>query len=208
MSVVRTPLDGVVRDAAGQPLTESVRVGVIPATRGGPPLRGPSTYVISDRDGTWRFEGLPPGRYYVGTNLFESPDDTPYRPYWHATAGRPAEPAVVAVSHDRPVHLELRIGPRFERTSLRGVVVDDAGAPVVHASVVLTDADSGRDYLFAAFAGEDGRFSVPAFRGRRYRIAALAPVGTAAGGPLPQSARQDAAEDSEIRIVMPRPAGR
>jgi hypothetical protein len=199
---LRTPLDGVVLDAAGRPLTEPVHVGVIPAApRAGPPSRGPATYVISGRDGTWRFEGLPPGRYYVGTNLFESPDDVPYQPYWHPVPGRPSAPAVVTIAHDRPVRLELRVGPRFERTELRGLVVDAAGAPVARATMLLTDVESRRDYLFAAFSSDDGRFSVPAVKGRAYQIVALTPD---VAGVLRRSAPQEITDDRrEVTIVIP-----
>jgi hypothetical protein len=200
---VRTPLDGVVLDAAGRPLTEPVHVGVIPAadSRAEPPDHGPATYVISGRDGAWRFDGLPPGRYYVGTNLFESPDNMPYQPYWHPVPGRPSEPAMVTIAHDHPVRLELRVGPRFERTELRGTVVDAAGAPVPLATMLLTDVESRRDYLFAAYADEDGRFSVPAVRGRAYQIVALAPDGAAG---LRRSVPQAVADDRrEVTIVIP-----
>ena len=199
---VRTPLDGVVLDSTGRPLTEPVRVGVIPAdSRARPPAHGPATYVISGRDGTWRFEGLPPGRYFVGTNLFESPDDTPYQAYWHPAPGRPSEPAMVTIAHDRPVRIELRVGPRFEPTALSGSVVNAAGAPVALATLMLTDVESRRDYLFAAFSGDDGRFSVPAVKGRAYQIVALAPDGA---GELRRSAPRTVADDGrEVTIVIP-----
>jgi hypothetical protein len=108
---------------------------------------------------------------------------------------------MVTIAHDHPVRLELRVGPRFERTELRGTVVDAAGAPVPLATMLLTDVESRRDYLFAAYADEDGRFSVPAVRGRAYQIVALAPDGAAG---LRRSVPQAVADDRrEVTIVIP-----
>jgi hypothetical protein len=67
--------------------------------------------------------------------------------------------------------------------------------------MLLTDVESRRDYLFAAFTGDDGRFSVPAVKGRAYQIVALAPDGA---GVLRRSAPQAVADDRrEVTIVIP-----
>ena len=159
--------------------------------------------MLSQPDGTWRFEALPPGRYYIGTNVFESPDDTVFQPWWHASPGRPAQPARVDVSHDRVTRLELRVGPLFERTALSGRVVDPGRNPVAHANVMLVDVDSAREYLFAAFTEADGRFTIPVVRGRTYRIAAASSVQPPSGEP-PHSAWHDVGDfGREVRLVIP-----
>jgi hypothetical protein len=206
---VRTPLVGFVRGSDGSPLTRPVRVGAVAAdSRGDPPARSRSAYVLSDLDGRWRFEGLPPGRYYIGTNLFESPDDTPFQEWWYGTAGAGSAPAVVTVSHDRQTALELRVGPLFERTTLGGIIVDAAGAPVAWANVMLTDLDSGREYLFAAFTEGDGRFAIPVVKGRRYRIGAAPSVNRRGGGAAVSSMQDVGDFAAEIRIAIPGPASR
>ena len=92
-------------------------------------------------------------------------------------AGRPQEPqrravAAVAPGRDRTIPPPARAAG----LAVDGVVIDEAGAPVAHAAVLLTEHDQVR-------SGDDGRFHIADVAPGIYNLNAYS--NTAAAGPLP-----------------------
>jgi 5-hydroxyisourate hydrolase-like protein (transthyretin family) len=195
-AVVTTPLAGIVRNQDGSPATKNVKVTVVRVDDSiAAPSRGQSTLSFTNADGTWKFQGLAPGRYRLGLNLFDPPDpDSPYPSVWYPNAQRAADARILELSDDRTEPVEFRAPKTIPRTVVQGIVLDPTGAPALNASVLLYDSEQPRSHVSNATTGADGRFSVPALERRRYRIQAS--HFTISSGTLFESELKDVPDDT------------
>jgi protocatechuate 3,4-dioxygenase beta subunit len=204
IAIAATPLSGIVRNADGSPVGPAVRVDVVSADDEARGLsQNRSTFTFTESDGTWEFEGLPPGRYRVGVNLFGPPTlASPYRPTWYPKSARAAEALVLEISDNSNTRVELQTPAPIPERSIDGVVLDASGVPVAEATVSLFDADRTIGAVAHARSGPDGRFTIRALQGRQYRVQA-----SSASGSFVLSATQDVprVDSSEpLRLVVER----
>jgi hypothetical protein len=73
------------------------------------PSKERSTFTDLDRDGTWSFEGLPPGEYLIGVGVqFKTRWDPIRMPFWYPAATRPEYAEIIRVGEGGAVRLALR----------------------------------------------------------------------------------------------------
>ncbi len=138
---------GVVRGRDGAPVPERRiafasaavgRSGIVPSAQ---------AQTATGADGTFAtVHAVPAGTYAI------------------VVADRKAEPARVAVDGTRTVvELDVVVAPRVHRTPLRGIVVDEAGAPVPRADVGIAGyhAHAGSTPENAVRTDETGAFTLP-----------------------------------------------
>jgi len=143
--------------------------------------RDRSVTTSSGRDGRWKFEGLPDGRYLIGVNVFEAPSATsPYPPVWYPGVAEAAEASPVLVTNAHPERVEVMLRPPLQTRVVAGVVIDVQDRPVPGASISLYDADWPDRALGLAYSDDQGRFSISAIAGRPLRLSArsFSPTGS------------------------------
>ncbi|HVF41861.1 MAG TPA: hypothetical protein VM936_02550 [Pyrinomonadaceae bacterium] len=174
----RTVLDGRVAgklaDARGKSLG-GVFVNLLPA---GAKDAFRSLSGRTKEDGSFEFRELPPGRYLLGVNLGDAPDEEmPYRStYYPSTTDRAAAKVFELGEGERLGGVEFRLPPPLAPRAVTGVVVWPDGSPVEGGSVNLTEVASGRPGAWGFKLDRQGRFSVPAYEGVPYKISASVPA--------------------------------
>jgi hypothetical protein len=182
-------ITGRVLDPQGQPLPEAgvtallKRLDSSDRPRGpvssGPPLLMPFGQGQTNDLGEFRIFGLPPGEFVIAANVqshriatsLSAPTTMTTTFYPETTDASAAQPVAVR-SGETVSDLTIRLAavPAFQ---VSGVVVDESGAPVANAMVMLMDGSSGTDRFALLTLGpqdmsqsdDSGRFtfgSVPA----------------------------------------------
>jgi hypothetical protein len=178
-AITDAPLSGTLNGPDGAPAGAQVQVTVVsldPAGSFATDAARRSTIAFTDKAGRWVFDGLPPGRYLLGVNLFGPPSITsPYLGTYHPTGKEPDKAVPVDVAEGRQVRLALTTGPRLKTRTISGVVADDQGVPVKGAYMRVVDTEFPLDVVFGTHGETDdaGRFTVKALEGRRYFVQAV-----------------------------------
>ena len=203
-------ISGKVLDQNGEPVTDArvmaLRRITPPAASGAPPRLIPAPMQGSQQTndiGEYRVAGLPPGEYFVAASPraigFGGPgmasttghgggaltNTTTYYPGTVDQAG--AQAITVAAGAEVPnIVFTLQSVPAYR---VSGMVVDDNGAPIAHAMVMLmNDPRNGTMFMGPggnAQTGDDGRFSIGDVTPGTYRVNASVPMisgGGIAGG--------------------------
>src|SRR5262249_24120433 len=109
------PLRGTVRAANGDALVDQVMLRAARLGSDGGVMFRRSTVAFTERDGTWKFNGLPAGRYLLGVNVLTSPSDDPTFPAtWYPNARTRQGATVLNVSDDRTLNIDFPL-PRRTR---------------------------------------------------------------------------------------------
>ena len=184
LGVSDAPLGGVVRSPDGTLVGKDVTVTIIDAEPGNlalPALLRSHTIVLTDANGRWAFDGLPPGRYIVGVNLLRTPSiNSPFVERYHPS-GRLDTATPVEVVDGRQTRVELTSGPPLAQRTISGIVLDSDGTPARQAFMSLIDVEFPREIVFGTHGETDaaGRFTVKALEGRRYIVRAMGARGDA-----------------------------
>lgn len=143
---------------------------------------------VSGADGSFRMEGLAPGRWWIQLDR-----------------GAERVPVEMRSGEETAVVLQVPSGPRVE-----GIVVDRDGNPVGRAGIWLARREPSQysgyrhiDDVLAARTGLDGRFEIPSTGAARY-------IGARAQGYAPSAAKSFEGRPSavtEMRLVLPSPGG-
>jgi Carboxypeptidase regulatory-like domain len=146
----------------GAPLTRTMRVHAEPAN-GDPALAVPSIQIGSNPAGTFVFEGLQPGEYFIRTGAFiksvEAGGDYTNRPF-DTTSGSDISDVVITIS-DSPA-------------TLSGVVRDRQGSVLREAAVILFPVEKA---LWTRFGLEPQRIRAITYLGTRGYHMNLLPAG-------------------------------
>ena len=206
-------ITGKVLDQKGEPVSDAHvmalrRITPPVATTAPPrlipaPMQGPQQ---TNDIGEYRVSGLPPGEYFLAASPrgmgFGGPGmasttghgggtPTPTTTYYPGTADQAgAQPITVAAGAEvSNIVFVLQSAPAYR---VSGTVVDENGAPIAHAMVMLmTDPRSGMMFMGPggnAQTGDDGRFSIGDVTPGSYRLNASVPMimnsdgGIAGGG--------------------------
>jgi hypothetical protein len=173
MSESNGGIRGKVIDNQGNPVI-GIRLDLIPIDV--IDLDNPSKRVIlshsekTDKEGRYRFEGIPPGKFYFGFNLvYEPRTDYPYpRTYLPGTPDRARATILNLGDGEQLTDIDLSLPPRMAVRSIRGVLLLPDGRPVSRGQVLLKDAaDIDKDYRIYAAEEVDkkGQFSIKGFDG-------------------------------------------
>lgn len=123
-------VQGFVRDTAGLPLT-GVMVEMVSTDRTRERWQMPVLLAISEDDGSYVIDGIPPGDYFLGVNIAHVPTKRfPYPPSYYTGAEGSTKPRTVHVGA-APAAQEFNItaGDRLPIITLRGRLLSTEGKP-------------------------------------------------------------------------------
>ena len=200
-------ITGKLLDQKGEPVTDAhvmaLRRFTPPGTTAVPPrlipapMQGPQQ---TNDIGEYRVSGLPPGEYFLAASPralgFAGPGAasttgngggalTTTTTYYPGTADQAGAQAitVAAGAEVSNIVFTLQSAPAYR---VSGMVVDENGAPIAHAMVMLmNDPRSGMMFLGPggnAQTGDDGRFSIGDVTPGAYRLNASVPMFMNSGG--------------------------
>ena len=200
-------ISGKVLDQKGEPVTDArvmaLRRITPPGASTAPPrlipapMQGPQQ---TNDIGEYRVTGLPPGEYFLAASPralgFAGPGAasttgngggalTPTTTYYPGTADQAGAQAitVAAGAEVSNIVFTLQSAPAYR---VSGMVVDENGAPIAHAMVMLmNDPRSGMMFIGPggnAQTGDDGRFSIGDVTPGAYRLNASVPMIMNSGG--------------------------
>ena len=169
------PLGGTVYGPAGAPAGKDLVVRIIKADPTDP--RGAraaerSTVAFTDQRGRYQFDGLPPGRYLVGVNVFDPPlPSSPYAGTYHPAGSDMAKAVPVEVSDGQQLRIDLRLPGRLQIKHISGVVVDEHDVLVPGATVRLSDLEFPHSLsMIHATADTAGKFEMDVIEDRSYSV--------------------------------------
>ena len=164
--------------------------------------RTEGTFTYLARDGTWSFDGLPPGEYLVGVGVqFKSRWEPLRIPFWYPAATRPEDAEIVRVGGAGAVRLALRHPAAPREVQFAGVIIGPGDRPV-EGGVWLHDLDAGHAVANGS-ADARGRFQVRGWEGRRYTITAYACQGRVPA--MSEAVPIDPTSAGSLRIMLTRP---
>lgn len=132
-----------------------------------------SIHERTDDAGEYEVVGLIPGKYAVGVNVFSFPTPTsPYTPFWVTAPDAPARPRAFEVTDTPPTIVDVQLPAPLETVAITGrVTTPDGSTASTFAELIDLDAPTPTSVV-TVVVGDDGRFTMPAIRGRRYRVSA------------------------------------
>lgn len=135
-------------------------------------------WAITESDGRFEFKNLPPGRYILGVNIGDPPEEEmPYQTtYYPSTSEQSKAQVIILGEGQRLANIKFQLPPPLKRRAITGVVIRDDGKPVVQGEVSLTEVASDRPAGMNAKVDARGRFSIEAYEGVRYKVRASVPV--------------------------------
>ena len=202
---------GRVLDESAKPIGERVEVSLLPLEQERNPIAERRYFSESTTvDGSYQFEGVPPGRYSLGVNIANPPNkQSPYEPaYYPSGSDRQRVQTISLNAGEKLVGRDIRLGKRLPTRVAAGVVVDEAGEPV-KAGVYVFDSEEPLAPVFGLEAETDvqGQFHMSVFEGRHYQISAGVP-------PEPEDRYRLASDPTElpengkaVRLVLRKKTG-
>jgi hypothetical protein len=162
--------------------------------------------VISAADGSFEFEYLPAGRYYVGVNLKSPPYTfTPTtriypRTFYPGVVERSAAVAVDVTDGSREA-VDIRLPSPLVPREIRGIVRWSDGRPAAGASVSLSNPTYASSQSVATQqADENGQFVLEGYQGTPFVI--IANVYRTAESPVAAESKPVAVENSFTEIML------
>lgn len=197
LAITDAPLRGILRRPDGSRVGSQVGVTVIrvdaDATAATAVER--STIAFTNDQGRFEFDGLPPGRYVIGVNVFDPPSAiAPYPRTFHPSSSTLSGATPIDIQDGEPVSVDFRLPPALPMKRLSGVVIDEREAPVPGASLTIADAEFPHSLEKSyVTSDEEGRFDVSVIAGREYLVTVVShaakrqaefKLGAGDGGPL------------------------
>ena len=166
-------VSGKVLDESDRPVTRGhVRLYKAEPKEGADPE---AAYTAIKEDGSFKFEGVAVGNYYLVINpRDEAPDksDAPHpRTFYPGVAEQSKATPVVVTEGLKLEDLVFRVRPALRERVLKGVVVWPDGKPAAEAGVSLYDAAQNR-YIQMVKADAAGKFEVSIYGDFKYEVSA------------------------------------
>lgn len=123
-------------------------------------------------DGEFRFDFIPPGRYYLGINLIPDSSDFPAVPstFYPGALSRDTA-SIVEIGQDQQLSgYDIRLPDSVRLRTVEGVVLRNDGTPVASASVEFRNIQVGDSDSGTAQTGPDGKFSFQGIEGQTYDL--------------------------------------
>lgn len=170
----KTKISGRVLDVEGLPVNE-ILVELVPVDLSEKPtIFALKDDDLTDEEGNFSLDNVPPGRYTLSVNYTIAPDeDDPFPTTFYPNASDKTQAMIFNIefgSKDVEI-IEFRLPPRLVSQEIKGIIVWSDGTPVFDAHVGLRNAE---DNLFASDMRTDeaGNFTLNGFPGRKYYISA------------------------------------
>jgi hypothetical protein len=170
---------GRVVDASGRPASDVELELISPDSRVWTDEFPAAPKRRSGRDGRYLFEDVRPGRYFVAIHFSSPPRlqerGSSYPSFFYPAAVDRRDATVVVVEEERTTDLaDLKLPLPLTTQKLEGSVAWGDGSPVQSGAFYIEDSEFPEwSYVAYDSVGQDGRFSVSLFRGRRYVIYAV-----------------------------------
>jgi hypothetical protein len=173
-------LNGVIRgrlyDSDGRPIGRNTEVSLLSADSAGKSradIIGGSTW--TEEDGTYEFNGLPPGRYIVGVGILRPPNSTSrYSDIYYPNASNLRGAHVLTLGEGQKINdINFRLPPPIPTVPLKGLILDRSGKPVGDVFVQILDVETGHVVDVKEDVADDGTFSFIVPTGRKYRVRAI-----------------------------------
>ncbi|HEV2666735.1 MAG TPA: hypothetical protein VG324_17585 [Blastocatellia bacterium] len=136
-------------------------------------------FAITDKDGRYLLEGVPPGDYVLGVNITDAPaKPAPYRPTWYPDVATRPEAAIIEVGLGHKLTgRDLIIPRRLAERTIEGTVIWPDGRPAaiahVHlASSALMHSGRGTGGLNIVPTDKRGRFKITGYEDIAYYVIA------------------------------------
>ena len=170
---LNAPLHGTVYDDSGKSVGKSVFVTVISVEDGKPKFETKhSAQVSTKKDGTYAFNGLPPGKYVLGVNVLEAASPSaPFPSFFYPRTTNLSDATVLEIIEGEQRTLDLKMFPSLKPRIIRGIVTLD-GKPESGVTLNLASKDAPQRSIhgLTAESNLEGEFSVSGFEGQEYAI--------------------------------------
>lgn len=207
-------VDGHIRgrifDAQGKPVGEQVQVTIVPYESAGAGAVE-SRHEYTDKQGRYDFDGVPPGRYLLGINIADVPNKvTPYSKLYHPSGNTPTRANVITVGEGQKLDgFDFHLPPPLAEHKITGTAYLQDGKPAAGATLELYDLERPEKSVWGVNVETDaqGRFTVNAFKGRRYQLRAYLDEDYFAGKGLQSEAVEVDTNlpASPIKLILNRP---
>lgn len=203
---------GRVYNAQGKPAGRQVQVSIVAHESAGDDvsvIESRSEY--TDELGRYEFDGVPAGRYLLGINIADVPDkDTPYPKMYYPSGSTPARANVITLVEGQKLDdFDVHLPPPLAGHTITGAVYLRNGKPAAGATLELYDLERPDRSVWGVNVETDaqGRFTVKAFKGRRYQLRAYLDEDYLAGkGVQSEMAEVDADPGaSPVKLILNKP---
>jgi hypothetical protein len=135
-------------------------------------------WIITTKDGSFQFTNLPPGKYILGINIGDAPDERlPYRKTFYPSTLDQSKAEVFSLREgEHLARIDFRLPEPLTARVVQGIVVWPDGRPAVNAEVRLEEIESGRLAGWHTKTDNKGRFELSGFDGVQYKITATIPA--------------------------------
>lgn len=170
----KSKISGKVLDADGLPVNQ-IFVELVPVELTEKPnLIRLQEDDLTDEQGNFTLENVPPGNYTMSINYTTSPDEDDAFPttfYPNASDKTQALVFNIAIGSKNIENIEFKLPPRLKTEEIKGIIVWSDGTPVFDAHVGLRDAEDDF-YVSDMRTDKSGTFTLNGFPGRKYYISA------------------------------------
>lgn len=171
-------ISGRVFGADGQPVGEQVQVSIVTLESADKNFARAKSRSDYTKQGRYEIEGLPPGRYVLGVTIADPPErGTPYPTTYFPRGNDLKQATIIELAEGQKLKdYDIHLPPPLELVTITGIVSRANGKPAVGADIDLYDiGDRGYSLSFGVDIKSDasGRFSIQAFKGRRYLLHAF-----------------------------------
>ena len=193
---------GSVRSNDGEPAAGAL-VEMVPTNPSSKPWEDPILLDVSDQNGFYAIDGIPPGEYYLGINISHTPTkEHPYAPTYYSNSPAKGGAIPVQISMRAAVYNYDLIAPtKLKVIHVRGRITDASGLPPQnHPEVRIKEPGLYRQIETEPVAVDSqGRFEVDLCEGVRYSAFAFSglPKEDAYSEPI-----EFTANDTELRFVL------
>lgn len=143
---------------------------------------GPDYFSFLKKDGSYRFENVAPGEYYIVINAkHDVPEeyDAPYaRTYYPATVNQREAKKIQVTEGSTIENLVMHVGERMSQRTVEGKAVGKSGRQVEDAYIKVL---SGDKYVRRIEIGDDGTFKFTLYGDFDYSIEAVDEIGEIEG---------------------------
>lgn len=166
-------VSGKVVDAEGAAAKSKVNLVAIGEDGAEIPAAESSVETYTNAEGRYKFDWVAPGRYLIAVNARSQPgrSDPPFPRAYLPGVRDSAEATVITIKDGDQYEAEpFRLPPPLKPRAIEGVAVWPDGSPAAHAIITLEFTE--RDWIETERADEQGRFSLKAYEGYKYLVAA------------------------------------
>lgn len=166
-------ISGKVLDADGK-LYGDVMLELIPAGKNMKDNKFDYFFESVADDGTFSFEGVPLGNYFLSVNFTDKPDeDSPFSTYFYPKTKIQTQAKIFEITYGTKISdIIFQLPPKLAKRKINGMVVWKNGKPAVGAEVQLVDVATDKWLYINNKPKTDinGNFTLEAFEERKYKI--------------------------------------